>query len=199
MSKSVYSLRDADIRPALRSYLAHKHGHDTGTVVLEELGISCGRVRVDIAVVNGSLHGYEIKSDRDTLKRLDNQVQYYSRVLDKATLVVGKRHLSAAERIIPSWWEIILIESAPEEVQFKLERPGKGNPGREPRSIVELLWLDDALALLEQRNVARGVRGKPRQQVWDRICEHFHVEEISAAVRENLKARSNCLSIPKPL
>jgi hypothetical protein len=36
----------------------------------------------------------------------------------------------------------------------------------------------------------RGARGKPRELVWDRVCEHFDVTEIAAAVRERLKARA---------
>jgi hypothetical protein len=43
---------------------------------------------------------------------------------------------------------------------------------------------------LEQRDAARGVRGKPRPVVWDRVCEHFGVEEIAAAVRSRLKVRA---------
>jgi hypothetical protein len=47
-------LGDEDIRPALRSHLLAKHAPEAETVVLEELGICCGQVRVDLAVVNGS-------------------------------------------------------------------------------------------------------------------------------------------------
>jgi hypothetical protein len=56
--------------------------------------------------------------------------------------------------------------------------------------LVELLWFDDAIGLLEGRDVARGVRGKPRRFVWDRVCEHFSVDEIASAVRTQLKART---------
>ena len=49
------------------------------------------QVRIDIAVVKGALHGFEIKSDFDNLKRLARQVDLYSQVLDRATLVVGER------------------------------------------------------------------------------------------------------------
>ena len=55
---------------------------------------------------------------------------------------------------------------------------------------MELLWLDEALSLLEKRGVARGVRGKPRRIVWDRLCEQLEVDEIAAAVRSHLKARA---------
>jgi hypothetical protein len=39
---------------------------DLDTRVVEEMGIWAGSVRVDIAVINGEFHGFELKSDRDT-------------------------------------------------------------------------------------------------------------------------------------
>ena len=191
-------LSDEDIRPALRSHLLAKHSREVETVVLEELGICCGQVRVDLAVVNGMIHGYEIKSDRDSLRRLGTQVDLYSRVLDQATLVVGDRHLSEAMEFVPFWWGILRVEPASRSPRFKTVRRGTRNPQRDPRSLVELLWLDDAIALLEQYNAARGVRGKPRRIVWDRICEHFDVDEIAAVVRGHLKARAERTCNPLP-
>jgi hypothetical protein len=175
---------DADIRPALRSNLLNKHADQPNTAIFEELGICRGRVRVDVAVVNGTLHGYEIKSDRDSLRRLDIQADFYGKVLDRATLVVGEHHLSDALDLLPAWWGVLLIHPTASV------RHGRKNPRKDPRSLVEFLWLEDALALLEKRNIARGVRGKPRRFAWDRICEHFSVDEIAAAVRARLKTRA---------
>src|SRR5262249_26817602 len=81
-------LFDSGIRPGLRSWLRLKHADESDTVLIEELGLCRGRVRVDVAVVNGLLHGYEIKSDRDSLRRLAGQVEVYGKVLDRATLVI---------------------------------------------------------------------------------------------------------------
>lgn len=194
MSKPVVDkLGDADIRPALRSYLLSKHADEPETVVIEELGICCGQVRVDLAVVNGLLHGYEIKSERDSLRRLAIQVDLYGRVLDQATLVIGERHLPDAKEIVPRWWGILRIDSELRSPRFVTERRARRNPRRNPRSLVELLWLDDSIALLERYNAVRGVRGKPRHLVWDRICEHFDVDEIGEVVRGHLKTRGGRL------
>jgi len=183
------ALRDSDIRPALRAWLKVKHAREADTIVLEELGVCRGKVRVDLAVVNGLLHGYEIKSDCDSLRRLVAQEELYSRVLDRATLVVGERHLPEALEMVPTWWEILRIEPVSGLPRFKTVRQGRRNPGQDPRSLVELLWLEDAVALLEQRNATRGIKGKPRRVVWDRVCEHFDIDEIGTAVRTHLKAR----------
>jgi hypothetical protein len=190
MSRPDVAFGDAQIRPALRARLLAEYGDGPKTVVIDELGVCRGQVRIDLAVVNGLLHGYEIKSDRDTFRRLAGQIEVYSRVLDRATLVVGGRHLAEALRTVPGWWGILMVVFHPKGLRFKTVRRGHRNPHRDPRSLVELLWLDDAIALLAQRDAARGVRGKPRRMVWDRVCEHFEVDEIGAAVRVHLKARA---------
>lgn len=192
-------LSDGNIRPALRSYLMAMHGSEPGTVIIDELGLCRGQVRVDLAVVNGLFYGYEIKSDRDSLRRLSDQVSLYGLVVDRATVVVGSRHLQEATKIIPAWWEILRFELKSGSPCFEAERPGRENPGRDARALVELLWLDDAIALLEQRGAARGVKGKPRRVLWDRICERFDVEEIAAAVRAQIKARASHKALPRPL
>jgi hypothetical protein len=183
-------LGDSDIRPVLRSRLRLKHANDTDTVVIEELGLCRGQVRVDVSVVNGLLHGYEIKSDRDSLRRLTAQTELYGKVLDRATVVVGCRHLAKVLDTVPIWWGILLIQRSANGLHFKTVRKPRNNPNRDPRSLVELLWFDEALALLEERNAARGFRGKPRWIVWDRVCELFGVNEIAKAVRGHLKARA---------
>ena len=190
MRKGDIVLRDADIRPALRTNLLGKHAGEADTVIIEELGVCRGRVRVDLAVVNGTLHGYEIKSDRDSLRRLATQIDFYGKVLDRATLVVGERYLPNALDVLPAWWGVLRIQEMPRRQRFETIRRGRKNPHRDPRALVEFLWLDDALALLEERQVARGVRGRPRRLIWDRVCEHFSVDEIAAAVRAQLKARA---------
>ena len=180
---------DPEIRTALRTFISSEYASENDTVVIEELGLCRGQVRVDLVVVDDFLHGFEIKSDKDSLRRLAGQVDLYSKVLDRATIVVGSRHFARVLDIVPTWWCVLRYESSSEGIQFKTVRRGKKNPKKDPRSIVELLWLDDAIALLEERNAARGIRGKPRRIVWDRVCVHFEVKEIADAVRSILKER----------
>ena len=87
-------MRDRDVRKALHHKVLKEHHGDTNTLVLDELGLRHGVARVDVAVVNGYLHGFEIKSDSDTLDRLPSQVTIYNAVLDRATLVVGEKHIA---------------------------------------------------------------------------------------------------------
>ena len=192
------SLADSDIRPALRDWLRARHRSDPDSVILDELGICRGRVRIDLTVVNGLLHGYEIKSERDTLGRLEAQADMYGRVLDRATLVVGEPHLEAALRVVPRWWGVVLVETRGSTPRFVVRRGDTQNPRLDASALVEFLWREDALALLENRAAASGVRGKTRLAMWDRICDVCDLQEIAAAARARLKAKADLREPARP-
>ena len=183
------AIRDAEVRPALRRYLQRDKLAGPGTLVIEELGLCQGQVRIDLLTVSGVLHGYEIKSNRDRLTRLASQAATYGRVLDRVTLVVGQQHLEAALQLVPEWWGVLLVRASVEGISIDPIRAATKNPDQDPRALVELLWRDEALELLTHHNAAAGVRSKPRPAVWDRVCEVLDVTEIRSAVRFRLKTR----------
>lgn len=183
-------LNDPQIRAALRESLGRRFDY-SDAVIVEELGLCQGQVRVDLAAVNGILHGFEIKSERDSLRRLKSQDAVYSGVFDRVTLVATQRHLGSATKTIPAWWETVLADRHPDGVvRLTTIRPGTNNPALQPRLLVELLWRDDALALLEARGKDLGYRTKRREEIWDRLCESYSPEEIRDTVCRKLKARA---------
>ncbi len=183
-------MHDREIRQLLRAEMSLRHSGDPQTLVLDELGLCQGIARVDLVVVNGSLHGYEIKSDCDTLTRLAGQRAVYNRTLDYVTIVVGKNHLKGARRAVPSWWGIWTVVSGSQSGSLKEIRPARPNPSVEPVALAQLLWRDEALAELEQRGLADGLRAKPRFQLWRELAERLPVEELGAVVRQRLRMRS---------
>lgn len=183
-------VRDPEIRIALLKELRRRRILRGKTVVVQELGLRRSDAVVDVAVVNGSLNGFEIKSDADTLRRLARQAEIYGQILDRVTLVVGQQHLDAARRAIPKWWGLMVVRVQDEVPMLTTVRAGRENPARQVRALVELLWLDEARALLAKRDALRGYRTKPRDAVWDRLCEVYSLDEIASEVRRRLKARA---------
>lgn len=176
------------LRSHLRHHLASRYPGEADTTFIDELGLCQGSARVDLAVINGQLHGYEIKSERDNLRRLSAQVALYGRVFDRITLVCSERHVYKALDIIPDWWAVLRIVHTNQNPTFKLIRRGRKNPSRDARALVEFLWMEEAVALLTQRHAIRGMRGKPRATLWNKLCEILKLEEVAAAVRAHLKA-----------
>ena len=181
-------LGDLEIRAALKTFLAVQSGPDD--YVVEELGLRRGQARLDVALINGSIHGYEIKSDRDSVRRLAGQVQLYNSVVDRATLVTGPKTLRNARPMIPRWWGIILALPDSNGPILKQLRRARINPNRDLRTLVELLWLGEAVELLQQNGFHRGLHGKPCRKIWDMIVEQLDEELVAENVRDKLKARA---------
>lgn len=165
----------------------------TYTKIIEELGITHGAARIDIAVVNGTIHGYELKSDKDTLNRLPGQIEIYNSVLDKVTLIVGKSHVHKAIKIVPEWWGITIAKITPPKktVSFCYVRKPKLNPNPDYEAIAALLWREEALNILEEINEAKGVRSKTRNIIYQRLAETLSKNDLKEKVRNCLKIRIN--------
>lgn len=185
-------MRDADIRLSLKQHLAAKFGKDPSTLIVDEFSLCCGRVRADIAVINGEMKGFEIKSDSDSLRRLSTQLAFYGKVFDTATLVVGPRHLAKAIELVPPWWGILLASEDP-LAAIKLERvrvEGR-NPQVDPQALAQLLWRDEVLTHLRLHNLHRGLLRKPRKFIWEQFVKNCTAEELQGIVRSQLKSRKN--------
>jgi hypothetical protein len=183
---------DADVRRVLRDQLDRSYASDGSTVIVEELGLCRGTVRVDIAVINGTLKGYEIKSAQDTLRRLPVQAATYNRVFDTMTIVVADRHLRAAETMIPNWWGIQIVTAHDSSSPLVIEhaRGESANLGVDPSSLVQLLWRDEVLELLGQMNWSKSLRSKPRRVLWEVLARTAPLSELKDMVLTRLKSRS---------
>ena len=158
-------MRDLDIRRRLRTD-GRLHYQEPDTRIVEELGLCQGIARVDLAVVNGAIHGYEIKSERDTLYRLPTQAQIYGQVLDYVTIVTARAHAAKVRRVIPEWWGIWAAESDQGEIRLDAERDPLRNPEVNAFALAQLLWRDEALQALVDRGIAAGMRSKSRRDIW---------------------------------
>lgn len=187
----VYSVRvrDIDIRRALHAEMQRLHKGDRDTRVVDELGLCQGVARVDVAVVNGSVHGYEIKSAHDTLARLSGQSDVYSRALDFVTIVVAKNHAQKIRAAVPRWWGIWSAAEREGAIHLKPVRKARPNPSVEPMALAQLLWREEALDALMARGLGHGMRSKPRAALWRRLADALSAEELGGVVREYLKKR----------
>jgi hypothetical protein len=184
---------DADIRPFLRQRLARQHAGDT-LLLLEEFPLYGGDVRADIVAINGSLHGYEIKSAKDNLNRLASQVPAYGAVFDRASLVVSECHVDSVAKLVPDWWEILLVQCVGGGVCFKTRQRGRANPAREAHALVSLLWKAEALSILTLFGLDGGMKSASLSQMMDRLIDSVSVKELALLVRQKLRARGDWLA-----
>jgi hypothetical protein len=183
-------MRDLEIRKQLRRRLECEFGHDPDALILDELGVCCGEVRADMAVVNGELKGFEIKSDQDTLSRLPSQASVYSRVFDTISIVVAARHLAMATKCVPSWWGVLVAHiSENSEPSLTVHRAEKTNPSPDPLAVAQLIWRDEALDVLTRYKLQSGLGNKSRSVLWSVLVRNLPLAELQMVVRAKLKSR----------
>jgi hypothetical protein len=171
-----------------------QHAGDDHTRIVEEMGVWSGSVRIDIAVINGELHGFELKSARDTLDRLPKQAALYNEVFDRVTLVVASKHADKATAAVPTWWGICVADGSPDtDVRLCHARASETNPDLKPIQLARLLWRAEAIEILTAKNLVRGFRSKSAEILAERLATFLSKDELRFEVRSALKRRNNWL------
>ncbi|WP_448136823.1 sce7726 family protein [Stenotrophomonas rhizophila] len=185
-------ITDTHVRSALLRTVIAEHVANPNTLVVEEMGLARGACRVDVCVINGHLHGYEIKSDVDNLRRLPLQQKFYSDVLDKATIVVGQRHLTHALEVLPDWWGVRTVwRGSRNALRMDLLRPAKLNPSVKKSAVASLLWRDEICKLVLAKSPDKAALRGNRAALCERLGELYTLAEIRNLVRGQLKRRTD--------
>lgn len=182
---------DAILRANLhKTYLLKSH-KSKDVLVLDELGLKHGKCRADIAVINGRLEGFEIKSDEDSLVRLESQIVTYSEVFDRATIVVGNRYLNKVESVVPNWWGILWGQKREgNKIEFKQVRKGRLNPGVKALSVAQLLWRSEAISILEELGVSdKALLRSKRLSLYNEVVSRLPIAKLRSQVISCLKSR----------
>jgi len=142
-------MKERFIRTAFHESILKPAHACQNTFVINEFSLQNGDSRADIAVLNGKLVGYEIKTDKDTLYRLPAQITAYNQVFDKVYIVTAQKHLDGVLALVPDYWGIyIIVEKVNGTVRFKRYREAKVNRTKSTFAIAQLLWKGEAIDIL---------------------------------------------------
>ncbi len=89
-----------------KKILLGRHSLNTACMMTE---FRVGSCKADVVILNGTSTVYEIKSERDSLSRLENQVSAYRLVFDEIYVIAGHNHVCALERSLPSDVGILVL------------------------------------------------------------------------------------------
>lgn len=182
-------LNDRDVRKILLEELNKKYNGCSNTRIVNELGLDFGASRVDVAVINGIMHGYEIKSDVDNLERLPRQMEYYNRAFERMTIVVSRKYLDEVKNIVPNWWGIKII-SADQERLIDV-RKGRKVCKQDPEIIIKLLWKKELEGLVDYLGLPKTLKKTRKKQLLSILKEEADFNVIRTYVYSVLKAREN--------
>ncbi|OGU40367.1 MAG: hypothetical protein A2315_00375 [Ignavibacteria bacterium RIFOXYB2_FULL_35_12] len=183
-------MQDADIRKLLHPYLERKNRKYKDTIIVDELDLCSGLSRIDIAVINGIIHGYEIKSEEDTLNRLPNQISYYNKSLEKITIATNKSHIKKIDKFVPEWWGLILITDKDKQKRIIELRQARTNPLLNNLSLLQILWKNELISVSNKYNIKISCQSNKRK-LRESIANCLDTSILSQEVRTALKSRQN--------
>jgi hypothetical protein len=182
----------------IRELLFKEFGHieeftsDPSNKVISELDVCFGISRIDIAVINGKLHGFEIKSERDTLERLPSQMKVYNRVFDTITIVAAENHIKKIIKNVPEYWGIYCVAKDRGKLALEIERTGDINHETDSFCLAQFLWKPELLELLG----TKGTKSKTRFALCKIVADTVNEQVVKEYVREKLKSRKDWRAVP---
>jgi hypothetical protein len=182
-------MKDFEIRRSLhRSYLSN-YNSSTDSLVVDELKVCNGDAIMDVAVINGSLMGFEIKSSYDNLSRLNNQISFYNKVFDYVTIVTCNKHLPGALREVPFWWGIWVVEEEGTDIIKIQVRQSCLNSNTEAFSNAQFLWKNEIIDLIDRRGLDNKIKNKRKWIQWQYLADSLELQDLKQEVRFYLKSR----------
>jgi hypothetical protein len=182
-------MRDIEIRTSLHNTHLSYFWEDGISRVVDELPICAGNSIADLAVVNGSLHAFEIKGTYDTLSRLPKQIDSYNKVFDYITVVTTENHLSGVMELVPDSWGVWLMSEVDGLMERDIIREAQINVLRDALSISQLLWRDEAFELLKKYGKHKGFTTKRKWLLWEALADNLAIEVLSSEIRSIIKNR----------
>lgn len=179
-------LRDEYVyRSALTlNILLGRHSLKTASMLTE---FRAGDCKADVVILNGTATVYEIKSDRDSLARLKNQLENYRKVFATVYVIAGEAHVSQVLACVPSEVGVLSLVrwNRIQTVREAVERPDMVCPV----AIFESLRVPEAKELLRNLHISVPevpntiLRSVMREQFEALSPESVHQEMVTVLKR----------------
>jgi hypothetical protein len=111
-----------------------------------------GECKADIAILNGTATVYEVKSERDSLNRLERQVKAYSEVFARVYVITSDCYVDAVHSLVPKDIGILCLNS---RHQISTLREAPDRPERtSPAAIFDCIRTEEARMILLSHGVS---------------------------------------------
>ncbi|WP_206488396.1 sce7726 family protein [Rhodococcus sp. KRD162] len=125
-----------------------RHSLNTATILSEA---RAGQCKADVVVLNGTSTAYEIKSERDSLNRLRNQLNNYRQVFAAVNVVVSPVHLKEVLSSTPADIGVLVLSR---RFTLQTEREAQNRPDQtSPLMILETLRASEAVSVLRSLGI----------------------------------------------
>lgn len=137
-----------------KAALTHKillgtHSLQTASMLNE---FRVGECKADIAILNGTATVYEVKSERDSLSRLQRQVAAYAKVFARVYVIAAESHVAAVLETMPDEVGVLKLN---DRHKISTLREATDEPERtSPAAIFDSIRTPEARMILQSRGIA---------------------------------------------
>lgn len=158
-------------------------------LVWEELAVMRGRAVADVVDFSRVPHCIEIKSDYDTLARLSTQIEIFSEVFPRVSLLTTERLVQKASEMTPEWWSVLVAKEREGRVVIHNARKGGPNPNSFIPNLLQIAWN----SFLFERSEARALDAKKsmkRSELALLLAQNSSRQEVYKLVRDFMSHKS---------
>ena len=171
--------------------LLGKHSLQTASMLTE---FRVGECKADLAILNGTATVYEIKSERDSLARLDRQVRAYANVFARVYVIAADSHVGAVLNTVPDEVGILCLNR---RHNISTVREAAHQPEHtSPSAIFDSIRTNEARMILEAEGIC--LPNVPNTELSRMLRHHFVQLEPCAAhdgMVKTLKKTRNLLPL----
>lgn len=172
----------------IKYYLTKEYMENEDEVCLYEFKV--GNSRLDFGRINGNSYAYEIKTELDTISRLENQIIDYQTVFDYISVVIHPKHEKKVKEVLPRAVGIICYHDHGDTIEFETRRIAKRNRKIRKKYQLDLLNSKDLSYIIKKYisgNIIPNFKDE-KQKIVKRVVKS---EDFNSAFKETIKWRHN--------
>lgn len=174
---------EAQIKALVLEHLNQTKALTKQDVIISELFIDNYSRRADLVVSKmDKLFAYEIKSEADSLHRLNAQIEKYVESFDKTVVVAHQSHINKILKMLPT--EVGVWQVTDEKIEIL--RDGKLRSRQDKKNFLQFMRAQEVKAFLRKENVA--FKNQNRKSLED-LAIKFSLKKLRAVSVETLRRR----------
>ncbi len=150
MKKKPHSAPEQLAKAQLIQYFLKKQLLKEDVVLINELSLESFSRRADLVLVNGSIDLFEIKSEADSLVRLNGQIETFTKFCDKLHIVVAECH---AKKVLSLTSEKTAVWQLNSNGEIKILRKGKKSILLDKKNLLQMINISELRKLLTRNKI----------------------------------------------
>ncbi|GIM45918.1 hypothetical protein DNHGIG_14670 [Collibacillus ludicampi] len=149
--------------------------------------MNVGASRLDIGRINGKSYAYEIKTELDSLDKLDKQIQDYSQVFEYIYVVVHTKHLPKVSEQVPEYCGIVSFRNVGGAWKFHPRRKANKNENIDPVAQLNCLTSKELDQMMKLAGIKESLKGRETKE--DILLNCLSTQKINHLFKTIIKKR----------